>query len=82
VPGAVDVIIVYWDLQVIFPSAAATHRESVAGTHPAGKAKAAIRAEVLSWGLDDQYVDPEDTLLRLIAQSSTRAPTRTTRSMP
>ena len=27
----------------------------------------------MNWGLDDQYVDPEDTLLRLIAQSSRRA---------
>src|SRR4051794_39535105 len=37
------------------------------------KAKAAIRAEVLSWGLGDTNVDPGEVLLRLVSQSAARA---------
>jgi hypothetical protein len=37
------------------------------------KAKAAIRAEVLGWGLGDSTVDPGEVLLRLVTQSAARA---------
>jgi hypothetical protein len=37
------------------------------------KVKAAIRAEVFSWGLGDTTVDPGETLLRLVTQSAARA---------
>jgi hypothetical protein len=37
------------------------------------KAKAAIRAEVLPWGLGDSHVDPGEVLLRLVTQSAARA---------
>jgi hypothetical protein len=37
------------------------------------KVKAAIRAEVLNWGLGDVHVDPGETLLRLVSQSAARA---------
>jgi hypothetical protein len=37
------------------------------------KAKAAIRAEVMSWGLTDAAVDPGEVLLRLVTQSAARA---------
>src|SRR5215217_8384307 len=37
------------------------------------KAKAAIRAEVLNWGLGDSTVDPGEVLLRLVTQSAARA---------
>jgi hypothetical protein len=37
------------------------------------KAKAAIRAEVMSWGLGDSHVDPGEVLLRLVTQSAARA---------
>jgi hypothetical protein len=37
------------------------------------KAKAAIRAEVLNWGLSDSHVDPGEVLLRLVTQSAARA---------
>jgi hypothetical protein len=37
------------------------------------KAKAAIRAEVLNWGLDDPHIDPGGVLLRLVTQSAARA---------
>src|SRR4051794_24768943 len=37
------------------------------------KAKAAIRAEVLSWGLGDATVDPGEVLLRLVTHSAARA---------
>jgi hypothetical protein len=36
-------------------------------------AKAAIRAEVLSWGLIDATTDPGEQLLRLVTQSAARA---------
>src|SRR5215217_667392 len=36
------------------------------------KAKAAIRAEVLNWGLGDTTVDPGEVLLRLVTQSAAR----------
>jgi hypothetical protein len=37
------------------------------------KAKAAVRAEVLGWGLGDTNVDPGEVLLRLVTQSAARA---------
>jgi hypothetical protein len=37
------------------------------------KAKAAIRAEVMSWGLGETNVDPGEVLLRLVTQSAARA---------
>jgi hypothetical protein len=37
------------------------------------KAKAAIRAQVLNWGLGDSHVDPGEVLLRLVTQSAARA---------
>jgi hypothetical protein len=37
------------------------------------KVKAAIRAEVLNWGLGDTTVDPGELLLRLVTQSVARA---------
>lgn len=40
--------------------------------NPKSRAKAAVRAEVLHWGLGDAHVDPGDTLLKLVAQSSAR----------
>lgn len=43
------------------------------GSAPQVKAKAAVRAEVMSWGLGDVHVDPGETLLRLVSQAATRA---------
>ena len=43
------------------------------GNAPQVKAKAAIRAEVMNWGLGDSTTDPGDTLLRLVSQSAQRA---------
>lgn len=40
---------------------------------PQVKAKAAVRAEVMRWGLDVADVDPGETLLKLVAQSAARA---------
>jgi hypothetical protein len=37
------------------------------------KAKAAVRAEVMAWGLGDSHVDPGEVLLRLVTQSAARA---------
>lgn len=41
--------------------------------NPKARARAAVRAEVISWGLDAPTVDPSDTLLKLISQSAARA---------
>jgi hypothetical protein len=43
------------------------------GGAPAVKAKAAIRAGVMKWGLGDSTVDPGEVLLRLVTQSAARA---------
>lgn len=40
---------------------------------PQVKAKAAVRAELMSWGLDAPTVDPGETLLRLVSQAAARA---------
>jgi hypothetical protein len=37
------------------------------------QAKAAIRAEVMSWGLTDATIDPGEQLLRLVTRSAARA---------
>jgi hypothetical protein len=37
------------------------------------KAKAAVRAEVMAWGMGDSHVDPGEVLLRLVTQSAARA---------
>jgi hypothetical protein len=42
------------------------------GNAPQVKAKAAVRAEVMSWGLGDTTVDPGEVLLRLVTQSAAR----------
>lgn len=43
------------------------------GAAPQVKAKAAVRAEVMAWGLDAPTVDPGETLLKLLSQSAARA---------
>ena len=40
--------------------------------NPVARARAAVRAEVLAWGLGDTTVSPDETLLRLISQSAAR----------
>lgn len=42
------------------------------GKAPQVAAKAAVRAEVMKWGLGDTTVDPGETLLRLVSQSAAR----------
>lgn len=41
--------------------------------NPQARAKAAVRAEVINWGLGDTHVDPGEVLLRLVSQSAARA---------
>ena len=43
------------------------------GANKKVRAKAAVRAELHHWGLDDELVDPGETLLRLLSQSVRRA---------
>src|SRR5215216_4040174 len=43
------------------------------GSNPHVASKAAVRAEVWSWGLGDTTVDPGEVLLRLVTQSAARA---------
>src|SRR5215217_3752658 len=43
------------------------------GSNPHVASKAAVRAEVMSWGLGDTKVDPGEVLLRLVSQSAARA---------
>lgn len=43
------------------------------GNAPQVRAKAAVRAEVMAWGLGDAHIDPAETLLRLLSQSAARA---------
>lgn len=42
------------------------------GRNPTYARNAAVRAEVLAWGLDAPKVDPGETLLRLLSQSAAR----------
>jgi hypothetical protein len=51
----------------------ATVCEAHGGNAPQVRAKAAVRAEVMRWGLGDTTVDPGETLLRLVSQSAARA---------
>lgn len=41
--------------------------------NPQARANAAVRAEVMSWGLDAPTVDPGETLLKLVSQAAARA---------
>lgn len=41
--------------------------------NPVSRAKAAVRAEVLNWGLGDADIDASETLLRLLSQAVNRA---------
>ncbi len=41
--------------------------------NPVARANAAVRAEVIHWGLGDVHVDPGEVLLRLVSQSAARA---------
>ena len=43
------------------------------GRAPQVRAKAAVRAELSTWGLDAPTVDPGETLLKLVSQSAARA---------
>lgn len=43
------------------------------GSAPHVKANAAVRAEVMAWGLGDAEIDPGVVLLRLVSQSAVRA---------
>jgi len=43
------------------------------GRTPQVRAKAAVRAELIHWGLGDSTVDPGEVLLRLVSQSAARA---------
>lgn len=43
------------------------------GKAPQVKARAAVRAEVMAWGLGDAHSDPGEVLLRLVTQSAQRA---------
>lgn len=46
--------------------------DSHGGKAPQVKARAAVRAEVIAWGLGDTTVDPGEVLLRLVSQSAAR----------
>src|SRR5579859_1243022 len=56
---------------------AAVAGATVCQTHgaksPVVKAKAAVRAEVMRWGLGDTTIDPGEVLLRLLTQSAARS---------
>lgn len=56
-----------------WPVAGGTVCPKHGGAAPQVKARAAVRAEVLRWGLDAELVDPGETLLKLVAQSAARA---------
>lgn len=43
------------------------------GAAPQVAAKAAVRAELLNWGLGDTNVDPGEILLRMVSQAAARA---------
>lgn len=47
--------------------------DSHGGKAPQVRRKAAVRAELIAWGLNDTTEDPGDVLLRLVTQSAHRA---------
>ncbi|WP_190824669.1 hypothetical protein [Saccharopolyspora pogona] len=51
----------------------ATVCPSHGGNAPQVRRRAAVRAELESWGLDAETVDPGETLLRLLSQAAARA---------
>lgn len=46
--------------------------DSHGGKAPKVRARAVVRAEVMSWGLTDEHVDPGELMLRLVSQSAAR----------
>lgn len=56
-----------------YPVKGATVCAAHGGMAPQVRAKAAVRAELQSWGLDAPTVDPGETLLRLVSQAAARA---------
>ena len=56
-----------------WPTRGATVCKSHGAGSPRVAAKAAVRAEVMRWGLGDTTVDPGEVLLRLLTQSAARA---------
>lgn len=56
-----------------YPIAGATVCLKHGAAAPHVRAKAAVRAELAHWGLGDTHISPDETLLRLISQSATRA---------
>lgn len=56
-----------------YPVKGATVCAAHGGMAPQIRAKAAVRAELMSWGLDSPVVDPGETLLKLVSQSAARA---------
>jgi hypothetical protein len=55
-----------------YPVPGAEVCSSHGGKAPQVASKAAVRAEVMRWGLTDQHADPGEVLLRLVTQSSAR----------
>ncbi len=55
-----------------FPIKGGTVCKSHGGSAPQVAARAAVRAEVLAWGLGSAHVDPGEILLRLVTQSAAR----------
>lgn len=56
-----------------YPVKGATVCAAHGGMAPQVRAKAAVRAELMTWGLDSPTVDPGETLLKLVSQSAARA---------
>lgn len=56
-----------------WPIKGATVCAAHGGKAPQIRAKAAVRAELQSWGLDAPTVDPGETLLKLVSQAAARA---------
>lgn len=54
------------------PILGATVCKKHGGGAPKVRAKAAVRAEVMAWGLGDAHQDPGEVLLRLVTQSAVR----------
>lgn len=56
-----------------YPVKGATVCAAHGGMAPQIRAKAAVRAELMTWGLDAPTVDPGETLLKLVSQAAARA---------